>query len=114
MIGKKISHYQIVEKLGEGGMAAVYRAEDTKLHRQVALKFLPADALAREEDRSRFLAEARAVATLDHPNICTVHEINEADDFLFIAMAYVEGRDLKKTVDQDGPLSILDAAKAGV
>jgi tetratricopeptide (TPR) repeat protein/tRNA A-37 threonylcarbamoyl transferase component Bud32 len=114
MIGKNILQYQIVEKLGEGGMAVVYRAEDTKLHRQVALKFLPADALEREEDRARFMAEARAAAALDHPNICTVHEINEADGHHFISMAFVEGRDIKEIVDSDGPMTILAAAKTAV
>lgn len=114
MIGKQILHYKIVEKLGEGGMAAVYRAEDTRLHRQVALKFLPAEALEREEDRARFVSEARAAAALDHPNICTVHEINEADGHHFISMAYVEGRDIKEIVDSDGPMTILDAAKTAV
>jgi tetratricopeptide (TPR) repeat protein/tRNA A-37 threonylcarbamoyl transferase component Bud32 len=114
MIGKQILQYQIVEKLGEGGMAVVYRAEDTKLHRQVALKFLPADALEREEDRARFVAEARAAAALDHPNICTVHEINEADGHHFISMAFVEGRDIKEIVESDGPMKILDAAKTSV
>ncbi len=114
MIGKQILHYQIVEKLGEGGMAVVYRAEDTKLHRQVALKFLPADALERDEDRARFVAEARAAAALDHPNICTVHEINEADGQHFISMAFVEGRDIKEIVESDGPMKILDAAKISV
>ena len=114
MIGKQILHYQIVEKLGEGGMAVVYRAEDTKLHRQVALKFLPADALERDEDRARFVAEARAAAALDHPNICTIHEINEADGQHFISMAFVEGRDIKEIVETDGPMKILDAAKTSV
>jgi tetratricopeptide (TPR) repeat protein/tRNA A-37 threonylcarbamoyl transferase component Bud32 len=114
MIGKRILHYKILEKLGEGGMAVVYRAEDTKLHRQVALKFLPAAALERKEDRARFVAEARAAAALDHPNICTVHEINEADGQLFISMAFVEGRDVKEIVDADGPMKILRAARIAV
>lgn len=114
MIGKQIQHYRIVKKLGEGGMAAVYLAEDTKLHRQVALKFLPVEALERKEDRARFEAEARAAASLDHPNICTVYEINEADGHFFISMAYVEGRDLKSVIDEDGPMSILDAVRTAV
>lgn len=114
MIGKRVLHYRIVEKLGEGGMGVVYRAEDTKLHRDVALKFLPDEALEREEDRRRFFAEARSAAALDHPSICTVHEINEVDGHHFIAMAYVEGHDLKEIVERDGPMKILDAVRAGV
>jgi tetratricopeptide (TPR) repeat protein/tRNA A-37 threonylcarbamoyl transferase component Bud32 len=114
MIGKEVLHYRIREKLGEGGMAAVYLADDTKLHRQVALKFLPAEALEREEDHARFEAEARAAAALDHPNICTVYEINEADSHVFISMAYIEGRDLKSIIDGDGPMSILDTVKTAV
>jgi tetratricopeptide (TPR) repeat protein/tRNA A-37 threonylcarbamoyl transferase component Bud32 len=114
MIGKQILHYRIREKLGEGGMAAVYLADDTKLHRRVALKFLPAEALEREEDRARFEAEARAAAALDHPNICTVYEINEAEGHFFISMAYVEGRDVKSVIDKNGPITILDAVRTAV
>ena len=90
-IGSTISHYRIVEKLGEGGMGVVYKAEDTKLDRPVALKFLPAHLLGNEDVRKRFEREAKAAAALDHPNICTVHEIDEADGKTFLAMALVEG-----------------------
>jgi tetratricopeptide (TPR) repeat protein/predicted Ser/Thr protein kinase len=100
MIGKKISHYQIVEKLGEGGMGVVYKAEDTKLERTVALKFLPPDAVGNEEDKARFADEARAAAALDHPNICTVYEINESDSQHYIAMAFVEGVSLKEKIEE--------------
>ena len=113
MIGKQIAHYQITEKLGEGGMGVVYRAEDTKLHRTVALKFLPPEATRNEEDRQRFVGEARAAAGLDHPNICTVYEIGEDDDRLYISMAYIEGESVKERIDRDGALSPLDAARVG-
>jgi tetratricopeptide (TPR) repeat protein/tRNA A-37 threonylcarbamoyl transferase component Bud32 len=113
MIGKRILQYQIVEKLGEGGMGVVYRAEDTKLHRDVALKFLPDEALEREEDRARFIAEARAAAALDHPNICTVYDINETEGHYFIAMAYVDGRDVRGLL-ADGPLPVLETVRVGV
>ena len=108
MTGRTISHYQIVEKLGEGGMGVVYKAQDLKLERPVALKFL-ADHLVREEEaRQRFVREARAAAALDHPNICTVYEIDEAGGQTFIAMAYVEGEGLNDLIAK-GPLEIDDA-----
>jgi tetratricopeptide (TPR) repeat protein len=113
MIGKRILQYQIVEKLGEGGMGVVYRAEDTRLHRDVALKFLPDEALEREEDRARFIAEARAAAALDHPNICTIYDISETEGHYFIAMAYVDGRDVRGML-ADGPLSVLESVRIGV
>ena len=105
MIGKTVSHYRILDKLGEGGMGVVYKAEDTKLQRIVALKFLPPD-LSRDRDaRERFVREARAASSLDHSNICTIYEIDESEGQTFIAMACVEGESLKEKI-RSGPLKI--------
>src|SRR5262245_28697862 len=109
MIGKTVSHYCILEKLGEGGMGVVYKAEDTKLKRTVALKFLSAIALG-GEDNNRFLREAQAAAALNHPNICTIHEIDEVDSQMFIAMEYLEGQNLREKINA-GPLRIGEAIK---
>ena len=108
MIGQTISHYRIVEKLGEGGMGVVYKAEDMKLKRPVALKFLRSDAIENDEHRERFQREAQAAAALDHPNICTVYEIDEADGQAFLAMAYLEGQTVKDKV-KERPLKLDEA-----
>ncbi|MBF8295748.1 MAG: hypothetical protein HW389_2293 [Bacteroidetes bacterium] len=111
MIGQTISHYKILQKLGEGGMGVVYKAQDTKLDRTVALKFLPPHLAADEQDKKRFIHEARAVSALDHPNICTVYEIDETDKGqYFIAMAYYEGKTVREKV-KDRPLPVQEAVK---
>lgn len=101
MIGETILHYKIIEKLGEGGMGVVYKAQDTKLERIVALKLLPAHLLISEEDRSRFNREAKAAAALSHPNIATVFEINEYEDNPFIVMEYIEGKTLNNLLEKE-------------
>ena len=100
MISKIISHYEILEKLGEGGMGEVYLAEDTKLNRRVALKFLPAQLASDEEFKARFKREAQAAAALNHPNIITIYEVTEYENRPFIAMEYVKGESLKDLIDK--------------
>src|SRR5258708_5406984 len=94
MVGQVISHYQIIQKLGEGGMGEVYLAQDLKLNRKVAIKFLKTKSTDDDSSQRRLLREARAAAMLDHPNICTIHEIGEEPDGHFIVMQYVEGQTL--------------------
>jgi Tol biopolymer transport system component len=114
MIGQTISHYKILEKLGEGGMGVVYKAEDTKLKRTVALKFLPPELTRDEEAKERFVHEAQAASALEHNNICNIHEIAETDDSqLFICMAYYEGETLKKRIET-GPMMIEEALDVAI
>ena len=114
MEGRTVSHYRIVEKLGGGGMGIVYKAEDLRLKRMVALKFLPPEHTRDADAKQRLMHEAQAASALDHTNICTVHEIDETPDGqLFLAMAYYPGETLKKRIDR-GPLEIDEALDIGI
>jgi serine/threonine protein kinase len=114
LFGQTILHYKILEKLGEGGMGVVYKAHDITLDRDVALKFLPRDVSLSEEDRSRFIHEAKAASALDHPNICTIHEVATTDDGqMFIAMGYYEGVSLNKKI-QKGRLDLEEAVAISI
>ncbi len=102
MVGQTISHYRIEEKLGEGGMGVVYKARDTRLDRFVALKVLPADKVADPERKRRFVQEAKAASALNHPNIITIHDIDQADGVDFIAMEFVDGKALERLIPRNG------------
>ncbi|MBL7993755.1 serine/threonine-protein kinase [bacterium] len=111
MIGKTILQYEILEQLGEGGMGVVYKAQDTKLDRFVALKFLPANVSSTDSDRQRFMQEAKSAATLSHPNICTIYDVQEFEGQLFIAMEYIEGETLR---DRKNNISFKQSIDIGI
>jgi len=110
MIGRTVSHYRVLARLGEGGMGVVYKAEDLRLPRTVALKFLPEHASADAGARARFAHEARAAVVLEHSNICRVHDIDDDGGRPFIVMSYLEGRTLRDRL-QEGPLPLDDALR---
>jgi tetratricopeptide (TPR) repeat protein/predicted Ser/Thr protein kinase len=113
MIGQKISHYKILEKLGEGGMGVVYKAEDTKLKRTVALKFIVPNILGSGEDKKRFVNEAQAAAALSHPHISTIYEIDEVKGKTFIAMEFIEGQSLREKI-KVAPLKLGEALDTSI
>src|SRR5512139_2282310 len=113
MIGKTLGHYQITEKLGEGGMGIVHKARDTRLDRFVALKVLPPEKVSDPERKRRFIQEAKAASALNHPNIITIHDIDQADGIDFIAMEYVAGKTLDQRIGHRG-LRLNDALKYAV
>ena len=113
MIGQTISHYKIIEKLGEGGMGVVYKAEDTKLKRTVTLKFIRTQTMEAAEEKTRFVREAQAAAALDHPNICTIYEIDEVEGKTFIAMAYIKGQSLNDKI-RSAPLRLEEVLDIGM
>src|SRR5947199_2199270 len=104
--GVTLSHYHIVSKIGAGGMGEVYLAQDTKLDRKVALKILPPDVAAHSDRMRRFVQEAKAASALNHPNIITIHEIEETDSINFIATEFIEGETLRERMANSSPMTL--------
>src|ERR1039458_3673809 len=102
MTGRTISHYEVIEKLGEGGMGVVYKARDTRLHRFVAIKVLPPERVADPDRKRRFVQEARSASALNHPHIITIHDIGSENGVDFIAMEYLEGKTLGQMIPPKG------------
>src|SRR5262245_5588924 len=113
LAGRQVSHYRIIEKIGEGGMGLVHKADDLKLERTVALKFLASQALRDPEAKKRFLREAKAAGALDHPNVCTIYEIDDADGQTFIAMAFVDGESVRDKLTRR-PLKLEEAIEIAI
>ena len=113
MIGKTVLHCKIIEKLGEGGMGVVYLAVDTKLKREVAIKFLPRFISADNEERKRFEIEAQAAASLNHPNISTIYSVENSNDEVFIVMEYIDGIELKDKI-KSGPIPTNDTINIAI
>ena len=112
MIGQTISHYRIIEKLGGGGMGVVYKAEDTRLHRFVALKFLPDEVATDPQALARFQREAKVISSLNHPHICVLYDVGRQDGMDYLVMECVEGETLAKRLEK-GPLPLDQALKYG-
>src|SRR5262249_30639795 len=113
MVGQQVSHYRILRQLGSGGMGEVYAAEDERLRRRVAIKFISRQAIVNDEMRERFEREAQTASALNHPNICTIFEINDHEDQPFLVMELLDGRDLQQ-VCEAGPVELANVLRWGV